>query len=358
MNTQTQRSIFVTVVAWIFIILSAWHGISGVLMGVMMVMMVSLPEVSTAPDAPPAAAFAIFLIVFLMISAAGLTSAISLLKRKNWARILFIVFMILGALACAAMLVMYGVMLLFMLEAADEHNMQAMFVTMVVGTMVMLLVFSGLFAWIAKRLMSSAIAAEFHPVTPSVIQAPVNPASQRSLFVTVVAWIFIVFSSGYAFLSIFQSIMMISMFSSPEFSAAWDAMPQDMPSFPAFISSHFYLLGFFMLFASVTVLVSSIGLLRRKNWARIVFIGCMILSALGCIVMPVIQGVMFTSMRKTPVFPSDMPGAMEPVFMVMIGVALVFFLGIAGLFGWIAKRLMSSAIVAEFRPEKTLLLQA
>jgi hypothetical protein len=174
---------------------------------------------------------------------------------------------------------------------------------------------------------------------------------QRSTFVTVLAWIFIALSGFGTLISILQNIMIWTVFRSAEFGQAMQApLPADTPPAIAFMFSHFYLFFLTFLLISVFTLASSIGLLKRKNWARLSFIGIMVLAVLWNLGGLVIQFSMFSSMQKN-FSAAPMPGGLD-IRMFFVGIAIVsvlFAVGFSILFGWIAKRLTSSAVVAEFR---------
>jgi hypothetical protein len=98
---------------------------------------------------------------------------------------------------------------------------------------------------------------------------------------------------------------------------------------------------------SLTTLISSIGLLKRKNWARVVFIFIMALGIVWNIFALVMQHFMFDSM------PTDMPPeAVDPQFgpmmLVMKVVTYIMAIGISALFAWIIKKLVSQDIKTEF----------
>ena len=177
-----------------------------------------------------------------------------------------------------------------------------------------------------------------------------NATGNHSSFVTVLAWIFIVLSGFAAMISLLQNIMVWTMFNQPEIANAMATPPPGSPPFMAFMTSYFR--WFFLLFLLVTVatLVSSIGLLKRLNWARLVFIGLLVLGIawnllglLGQFAMMTFMRGQFAAMPKSP----DMPDFQ--VFMTaMMAVTAIFAVGFSVLFGWIAKRLMSPRIRAEF----------
>jgi hypothetical protein len=177
----------------------------------------------------------------------------------------------------------------------------------------------------------------------------VQEVQQRSTFVTVLAWIFIALSGLGTLISILQNIMAWTVFRSAEFDQAMQASPQvDTPFVIDFMFSHFYLFFLAGLLISVFTLASSIGLLKRKNWARLSFIGIMALAILwnlGCLV---IQCSTLNDLFNAPL--TGQGGADFRIIVVSVTIiGAIFSVGFIALFGWIAKRLTSSAIVAEFR---------
>src|SRR6478672_6650334 len=102
-----------------------------------------------------------------------------------------------------------------------------------------------------------------------------RPAVPQSSFVTVLAWIFIVLAGFATLISILQNVMISLMFPIEEMQAAMVQAKhkQDMPVFAEFMFSHFQLFFLSFLVVSSVTLVSAIALLKRKNWARVLFIG-------------------------------------------------------------------------------------
>ena len=180
---------------------------------------------------------------------------------------------------------------------------------------------------------------------------------QRSTFVTVLAWIFIVLGGFVTLISVLQNIMVWFIFPIGEMRAAQAQAKghSEMPWFAAWMFDHFQFFFLFFLAFSVAMLSAAIGLLMRKNWARILFVGFMGLGIVwnigGLIAM---SFFMFSFGQMMPV---NQPGADQ--FSVMFKIMFVFnaiiALGIAWLFGWIIKRLTSEGIRGEFAaaPEST-----
>ena len=174
---------------------------------------------------------------------------------------------------------------------------------------------------------------------------------QRSTFVTVVAWIFIALSGFGALIGVLQNIMVQTIFRSEEFGQAMQTTPgqPDLPPFVSFMFENFQWFFLVALLANVVMLVISIGLLKRRNWARLCFIGLMILSILWQVAGLAIQATMF-SFAHDQFAAAQAQGApdMTLFFVVMGVVCVVFALAFGALFGWIAWKLASKPIAAEF----------
>ena len=174
---------------------------------------------------------------------------------------------------------------------------------------------------------------------------------QRSTFVTVVAWIFIVLSGFGALIGVLQNIMLQTVLRSEEFGQAMQTTPSqsDLPPFVSFMFEHFQWFFLAVLLVNLFMLASSIGLLKRRNWARLFFIGLMILGVVWQGVGLVMQAVMF-SYTRDQFATAELQGApdMGPFFVAMAIFSVIFALAFGGLFGWIAWKLASKPIAAEF----------
>jgi hypothetical protein len=174
--------------------------------------------------------------------------------------------------------------------------------------------------------------------------------ANRSTFVTVVAWIFIALSGFATLISALQNIMVWTMFSRPEMAEAMHAPPPGAPPFAAFMLAHFHWFFLAFLLVCATTLVSSIGLLKRMNWARVVFVGLMLLGIAWNMGGLVFQFGMFDEMRREF---ADVPKAagvpdMRASMIAIEVVSVLFAVGFSVLFGWIAIRLLSREIKGEF----------
>ena len=166
-----------------------------------------------------------------------------------------------------------------------------------------------------------------------------------STFVTKLARTFILLSAFSTLISAFQNFMFFLI--SPKFRMdkilQTPELASKIPPFHRFMLSHVQLLMPAMLVIFAVTLVSAIALLKRKNWARIVFIGLMSLGIAYSLGMPLLLPWFLDGMKGGP-------GGREfeaalPVIRVF---TTAFSLGLAVLFVWIIRKLLSRPIRAEF----------
>lgn len=178
---------------------------------------------------------------------------------------------------------------------------------------------------------------------------PTPPVQQRSSFVSVIAWIFIVLTGFGALIGLMQNIMVQTMFSGPEMQTALNSpeVASQMPAFVRFMFSHFKLYVFLMFATTVFTLVSAIGLLKRKDWARKTFIVILGLSILVLFASLIAQFFFFPNPAELA--GDEIPGEFQTMMRVMQIFITIFYTGLAVLFGWIIKKLLSPAILLEFQ---------
>lgn len=166
--------------------------------------------------------------------------------------------------------------------------------------------------------------------------------NNKSTFVTVVAWLFIVGSGLATVVSVMQNIVIHFMFKNKGFSQT----PDNMPAGASFMIENIQLIMLVFLLVSLMMFVSSVGLLKRKNWARLIFIVLMSIGIVWMIVGIIFQLVFFSSM------PEMQQSAEFQDFQAMQSLMMWFTalisIAMAGLFAWIIKRLFSEPIKQEF----------
>jgi len=169
----------------------------------------------------------------------------------------------------------------------------------------------------------------------------------RSQFVTKLAWAFIAMSVLGMLVAIAQNLMVHMLM--PELESAM-AQARTTPGAPPFAGM---LLGglrdafAFGMLTTACMLAASIGLLRRNNVARLAFITFLVLAIAWNVVGLGMQAVLFSHM---PVQEFAQEGGldMRPMFRAIFAFGVLLAVVIAGVFGWIIKRLTSPAIRAEF----------
>ena len=173
----------------------------------------------------------------------------------------------------------------------------------------------------------------------------------RSGFVTGLAWTFIAFSAFATVMAILQNIMLALVFPVEEMRAAMQEAEksQPMPGVFRFMFRHFQLffIAFFAL--SVGTLISSIGLLKRKNWARLVFIGLMGLGVIWNLLGLAMPFFMTSLVPEIPVQGQpELADNFRLMFTIMMGFTIAMCLAFAALFVWVIKRLVAEDIKREF----------
>ncbi len=167
--SDAAKSRFVTVVAWVFVVITGLSILSAVSQASTLRAMLSTEDY---PNMSPLAGSIfgnprVFVLGFLALSVTTFVSAIAMLKRKNWGRLLFVsvmCFWIAWNVVCI-------VLLLGMFPSTPESpvnappavrsqiQMMANFVR--VFLVVVPVGLSILFGWIVKRLLSPTIGREF-----------------------------------------------------------------------------------------------------------------------------------------------------------------------------------------------------
>ncbi|MET7142783.1 hypothetical protein M3S04_14240 [Xanthomonas sp. PPL139] len=177
-----------------------------------------------------------------------------------------------------------------------------------------------------------------------------HQAPPRSSFVTILAWIFIALSGFGTVVGVMQVFVLFVVFDHVQFADLIRRLPPEMPPTTAFIFSNFRWLFLGTVLFSVWTLASSIGLLRRLNWARWCFIGAMVLVIAWNLGGAVVQVQMIGFMQKQLAL-AQMHGApdMQPMMWAMAAIGVVFAAVFVALHGWIIARLLSRPVAAEFR---------
>jgi hypothetical protein len=186
----------------------------------------------------------------------------------------------------------------------------------------------------------------------AAVDSPGAKARSRSGFVSAIAWTFIALAGFATLIAALQNAVFTLMFSGdPTFEKLTRevAASGNMPPFAVFMFANFRLLLAGFLAVSSLTLAAAIGLLKRRNWARLAFIAMMLLGVLwnlGGIWLAFSMWTWFPPVPDTA--PAEFRASFETMAKVITAVNIVVGVLLAGLFGWIARRLASSEIRQEF----------
>jgi hypothetical protein len=146
--------------------------------------------------------------------------------------------------------------------------------------------------------------------------------------------------------------MIDSMLRAPDTQAALtDAGSQgELTGLPGFVIRHMRLGMLTFLALCAGTLAAAIGLLLRKNWARIAFIVLMALGIVWNVGGVIVQYRVISALfRFHPGATNPVRPSWETVTTIMAIFSSVIALGLAGLFAWLIKRLLSPDIRREFK---------
>jgi hypothetical protein len=177
-----------------------------------------------------------------------------------------------------------------------------------------------------------------------------NMPAPRSTFVSVVAWFGIAIGGLGVLIGMLQLVMVSLVFSQGPWAELQQDSMHDMPPWFGWIFGHFQLLVAANLLAMVVLLVASIGLLRRRNWARWLIVALLALAIVANLGGMALQ---FSMMQSMPAFdaagaPAEFAANFARMRAIIVGVSVVFAVAFAALYGWIIKRLLSPAVRSEF----------
>ena len=166
---------------------------------------------------------------------------------------------------------------------------------------------------------------------------------QQSTFVTVLAWIAILFSGLTAVMGWFQTVLISFLAPFPPMTAA---EAQGVPVFIAWIFDNFQLVAFALAAFWSLALFCSIGLLRRREWARLGFTALLAFLAVAAVVVGVAQNLMMGDFFASA---TDAPPEFESGVLAMRVASGVMTVAFVAVFAWLAMRLNSAHVRAEFR---------
>ena len=173
--------------------------------------------------------------------------------------------------------------------------------------------------------------------------------SARSTFVSVLAWAFIGLSAVATCMSLLQNVMVNLLFPAFEMDLARVTASGRLPSIARVVIEHVRLFLAVYLLLSAATLVSSIGLLQRKEWARVAFIALMGIGIATNVGGVALSFAFFSAVPDvTPMAPPPFGDQARVMVGMIMGINLLFTAALILLFGWIIKRLRSAEVRTEF----------
>jgi hypothetical protein len=171
-ETGVAQSTFVTVVAWIFIVISGFATLLSTMQVAAFYYLISKPIVQALhnPHDPQFPGFSlehqwIFVLGFWLAALLTLVAAIGLLRRANWGRIMLIAMLAIGIVWNLGGMIIQGFLLSgfpgTQARTFPDAEMNTMAIATVAVAALFAIVLSVLFGWIIKRLISPRIRAEF-----------------------------------------------------------------------------------------------------------------------------------------------------------------------------------------------------
>lgn len=178
--------------------------------------------------------------------------------------------------------------------------------------------------------------------------ATLTTPAQRSTFVTTLAWLMIVPSALGVLVSTLQTVLVFTMMPMDQMALPPADQMAQMPAFAVFMLEHMraVVVAFWLL--TVLALVSGIGLLKRREWARLVVIALLVLSIVMNLGGLYIQQSFLSSIpamaEAPPEFREQFDSMASTMWTASVGMALVF----SAVSGWLIWRLASESVKAEF----------
>ena len=162
----------------------------------------------------------------------------------------------------------------------------------------------------------------------------------RTNFITVLSWILIVFSGIGLLMSIVQNILIHLIFE----SSSQDGINHISKGFTGFIFAN---INVFIPILGILILlsfISALGLLKRKNWARIIYVILFLIGIIYLISIVVLQwGLMKSIVQQAPKEEFGNVFYLTHIFITVI------ILGLCVLFGWLIRKLTSKKVKTEFK---------
>ena len=168
----------------------------------------------------------------------------------------------------------------------------------------------------------------------------------RSLFVTAIAWVFIVLAVLTSMSALVQNAAVASLM--PDVQVATERMPLLTGLLIGYLP---WVVGIGLVM-SLATLASAIGLLMRLDWARRSFIGLLVVAIFANLLglwlqQEVVQSVVSSTLSSSPI-PQHAMGVFGGFVTAARVMALLMTLAGCAVLGWIIGRLMSPTVRQEF----------
>jgi hypothetical protein len=167
-----------------------------------------------------------------------------------------------------------------------------------------------------------------------------------------VAWLFIVVAACATPISVLQNVMIVTMLRDHARSWGSASALAQLPAAHRFVLTHMEGLFLAVLVICVYALACSIGLLKRKDWARRGFLGLLAIGIVSGVAALVFQSVFLSEIANRPAA-SGQPH-LRVLFFLMKVLAAVMVLALVVVFGWMIRKLTSPPIKAEFSSSRRL----
>lgn len=168
--------------------------------------------------------------------------------------------------------------------------------------------------------------------------------------VTLLAWVTIIPAAFGVLVSLMQNILFAAFMSPDQLEQLFAMLPPGMESLPrvSYDMLRVVLLAFLAL--SILFLATGIGLLKRRNWARVVFVASVALGTLyGLVSYFLLDSAADLSMLIPPAGPDGSRVDVAPIMAMMRAATTVLTVVITALNVWLVWWLLSPAIRREFR---------
>lgn len=170
----------------------------------------------------------------------------------------------------------------------------------------------------------------------------------RSVFVSVTAWVFIVFGVAFCALALIEGAAMTSLL--PGLSLRFDARP--LQGLAGLLAAHMPWVAGVMLALSVATLAAAVGLLLRLEWARRAFIALVVLAIVANLAglwlqQELLQGLIDHTLSRSPL-PREAAGVFGGFATAARVAAVALSVATCMLLAWIIQRLNTQSVRQEF----------